>query len=407
MPELEKKLAELQAKLDAANKVGESIEELKAEIASLKKEIETKNATIDALDKSAQEQKSALDDIKESLEAKKSVSLMGRIAEACEELKNAITKANAEGKSKVTVEVKAEDPAAMGTGNVNPNLALGLQSDPAVHAAPLSPNAFIEALGVAQSTGNKLHWVEASRNNVVGYVAELAQNTNQSDYTFAEKTRKYGKLVTKVEISTEFADWFTVLKDWALNDAPRIVEAKFDSEIYNGTGADSTNEEQVYGIKTYATAWAALHNGDTHANLGDVIANAVQQIKKEGFVANVAFVTYAEELQLRSLKNANGDLLYNQYTGLLGQLRIFPTTRLADGELVVMDSSCYKPYAGGSYEFEAVRDADYDKWKVYFRKRVQGKFTTPGTKGMVYCASISTAIAALAASGSLAGGNTL
>lgn len=406
MTELEQKLADLQAKLDAASKAGESIEGLKAEIADLKKEIETKNAAIEALDNSAKEQKGALDALRASIETKQHKTINELIKAAVDEIKSKVEGAKAEGKMSVKVEIKASDPAAIGTGNVNPNVVLGVQTDPAVHAAPVSPNAFIDALGVAVSEGNKLQWVEATRNEVVGYVEELAQNTNLSDYAFAEKTRQYGKLATKIELSTEFADWFGILYDWCINEARRAVEAKFDSEIYNGAGDDVTYPHKVYGIKANATAWAA-QGYVAKANIADVIYNAIAQIRKEGFTANVAFLTYNEEFALRTVKDENGNYIYNQLTGYLGQVRIFTSTRLAEGELVVMDSSVYKPYAGNSYEIEGVRDADYDKWKFFFRKRCQGKFTAPGKKGMVYCSSVSTAIAALLAGGSENGGNTL
>lgn len=395
MTELEQKLADLQAKLDAASKAGESIEGLKAEIADLKKELESKNAQITALDASAKEQKGAMEALRASMEEKKPKTFFDAVKAAIEEVKSGVSKAVAEGKSRVNVEVKTDDPAAMGTGNVNPNIVLGVQTDPVVHAAPVMPNAAIAALGVASSEGNKLQWVEASRNEVVGYVEELASNTNLSDYSFAEKTRKYGKLVTKIELSTEFSDWFRVLYDWCINEARRAVENKFDYELFNGAGDDSTYPTKIYGMKGNATAFSAPY-AVKFANIADVIKAAAHQIASNGFNANVAFVTYAEYGKLRALKDETGRYLFDDVTRMLDNIRVFPTTHLSADEVIVLDSSVYKPYAGNSYEIEGVRDADTDKWKFYFRKRAQAKFTTPGKLGMVYVSDIDTAIAALA-----------
>lgn len=394
MNELGQKLADLQAKMDAANKVGVSVEELKSEIESLKKELETKNATIDALDASAKEQKTAMDNLASKLEEKKSVNIFEAIRAAVEQVKSDVLAAKEKGKSRVIVEVKT-DPAAIGTANVNPNIVLGVQTDPVVHAAPVQPNAAIAALGVAVSEGNKLQWVEASRNEVVGYVEELASASNNlSDYSFAEKTRKYGKLVTRIELSTEFGDWFRVLYDWCINEARRAVENKFDYELFNGAGDDSTYPTKIYGIKANATAFSAPYTVK-FANVADVIKAAAHQIAAEGFNADTAFVTYADYGKLRALKAEDGRYLFDDASRMLDNIRIFPTTHISAGELIVLDSSVFQPYAGNSYEIEGVRDADTDKWKFYFRKRAQAKFTTPGKKGMVYVSSVSTAIAAL------------
>ena len=392
MNELEQKLADLQAKMDAANKVGASVEELKSEIESLKKEIESKNAAIDALDASAKAQKTAMDNLSATLAEKKSITINEAIAAAVEQVKSDVLAAKENGKSRVEVKT---DPAAIGSGNVNPNIVLGVQTDPVVHAAPVMPNAAVAALGVAVSEGNKLQWVEASRNEVVGYVEELASaSSNLSDYSFAEKTRKYGKLVTRIELSTEFSDWFRVLYDWCINEARRAVENKFDYELFNGEGDDTTYPTKIYGIIDNATAFSAPYTVK-FANVADVIKAAAHQIAAEGFNADTAFVTYADYGKLRALKAEDGRYLFDDASRMLDNIRIFPTTHISAGELIVLDSSVYKPYAGNSYEIEGVRDADTDKWKFYFRKRAQAKFTTPGKKGMVYVSSVSTAIAAL------------
>jgi len=330
-----------------------------------------------------------------------------RLNEKAAEIKKAWESGSRTGVTIPLFEMKTA-AADMGTGNVSPNYFLGVAVDSTISAEPLPANSFIAAFGQRPCVGNTLGWVDATRNaaNTVGYVDELALNTNQSDYAFATKTREYGKIVTKIALSTEMSDWLSVVYDWCLNDAMTLVEAKFDNEIFNGAGDDSSHPNYVYGLKAAATAFSVLSAGQVEkANVADVIADARMQIAKGGFNANVAFVTWADYANLRTIKTTEGNYIYNEALGMLNGIRILPTTRLTTGELLVVDTSCVAVYGGGnSYELEIVRAPDYDKNNIYFRKRCQVLVKNGNKKGLIYVANVTTAIAALQkSSGSVTG----
>ena len=81
---------------------------------------------------------------------------------------------------------------------------------------------------------------------------------------------------------------------------------------------------------------------------------------------------------------------------MLSGVRLLPTSRLSTGEILVADTNCAEVYAGNSYELEFIRNGAYDAYDVYFRKAAQTKVPTANKKGLIYVASVSTAITALA-----------
>lgn len=387
------------AKAEAAAAKAEA-EAAKSELAKRETELKTAQTNIDNLDASVKEQAASIKELKEALKAAKSKDFKSAFRAALEEKKAEIKAAmdNKTQRFEMTLELK--DVYSIGTSQISPNNRLGVSDDPTIYAAAPVANAFIVAFGLRPRTGNKLGWIESTNQPVVDYVAELAQNTNKSDVSFSEKSRLFGKLCTMMQISTEFEDWFEQLYNYCTNEGVRMIENKLDEEIWKGVGADSgagTSPSKIYGLKSQATAFSALAAHEvTEANAADVIFDAVDQIAKEGFHANAAFVTWAIFRTIKSLKDSNGNYLYDQVTGLLSGIRLYPTSRLASGEIFVADTSVAEVYTGNSYELEFIRNGAYDAYDVYFRKAAQTKVPTPNKKGLIYVASVSTAITALA-----------
>ena len=205
-----------------------------------------------------------------------------------------------------------------------------------------------------------------------------------------------------MRISTEFTDWFEQLYNYCVNEGVRMINNKIDQEICSGAGADtnSTTQHKVYGLVSQATAFSALGTYQD-ATVADVIFDAALQIAKEGFNANVAFVTWALYAQLRGVKDANGNYIFDQARNLLGGIRIYPTGRLSSGEILVADTTCVEIYAGNSFELEFIRNGVYDAYDVYFRKAVQVKVSTTNKKGLIYVAAAATSQAAISTPGSL------
>jgi HK97 family phage major capsid protein len=174
-----------------------------------------------------------------------------------------------------------------------------------------------------------------------------------------------------------------------------FINDKVDSEVWNGAGNDTNAKKKIYGLKNQATAFEKVGTY-ANANVGDVILDAVAQAKKNGFVANVAIVSFATEAELKGIKDANGNYIYNQLTGMFGPVRILPSASIGEAEILVADSRCAKVLRRPSIEVEITRDADLDGWKVNVRKSAQTKVKTAHKKGLIYVADKAAAITAIA-----------
>ena len=239
------------------------------------------------------------------------------------------------------------------------------------------------------------NWLEGTFTDQTGYVDELAEMADENA-AVEEKTRQIAKAGSHLLISSEVTDFFTALYDWARNIGQRKLNEFADAEIFGGLGADtnSTTKKKIYGLKSQATAFSALGEYAS-PTLADVLLDATAQIKKEGFNANIAFVSFADEASFRGLKNSNGNYLYNEATGMLGQLRIIPSVRVTADTCLVVDSSCVRLKQRPVFELEIVRNAKKDGWDVYLRKGIQTLVKGPDQKGLIWIASLASAITAI------------
>lgn len=395
------------AKAEAAAAKAEA-EAVKGKLAEKEAELKTAQTNIDNLDASVKEQAVTIKELKEAQKALQSQDFKTAFRAALVEKKADIEKALSAKAQKFDLLVELKNVGPVGTTSIVPNNRLGVAEDPTIYAAVPVANAFIAAFGIRPRTANKLGWIESTSQAVVDYVAELAQNTSLSDVAFSEKTRAFGKLATKMQLSTELEDWFEQLYNYCVNEGIRMIDNKLDAEIAKGAGDDSNYPNKIYGVFPNATAFSALAVGAVQdANYADVLIDAANQIAKEGFNANVALVTWKTYAALKALKDSNGNYIFDQAKSLLGGLRVLPTTRLSDdagtgsneSEALVADSSCVEIYAGNSFELEFIRNGAYDAYDVYFRKAAQVKIATPNKKGVIKIAALDTAVAALLADG--------
>ena len=392
----------------------ERIEKAAAEkaTAQLEAELKAKQETIDAqaksienLDKTAKDQQKAIEELRVELKDKSTMDFKAAFRVELEKARPTMEKAFGEQKANFSIDVELKTVYDIGTGEhtLTSNTFLGVGVDPNIAAAPIVPNAFIAAFGIRPRTANKLGWIEATAQNGADYVSELASvASNKSDVAFAEKTRGFAKIAHTMRISTEFEDWFEQLYNYCVNEGVRMIWNKIDDLICNGAGS-SSYPLQIWGLdgSDQHTAFSALGTYQD-ATVADVIFDAAMQIAKEGYNANVAFVTWALYAQLKGLKDANGNYIFDQARSLLGGIRVYPTTRLSAGEIYVVDSSCVEVYAGNSFELEFIRNGLYDAYDVYFRKAVQVKVTTPAKKGVIYVAAAATSQAAISTPGAVA-----
>ena len=369
----------------------------KAEAAALKAEVEQKGAdleaaktSIDNLDASVKEQAKTIEMLRVEL-SERPTTFRKEFRKAFDAVKDDIVKLVNEKKDKfeITLELKSVTPVT--ASGITGSDYVSVQADPTVHGAPHS-NVFIMAFGIrppsVKAKGDTVGGITGTKNNATSGTSKLE--------SFAEKTRAYGKIATFMAISTEVEDWLQQIYNYCVNEGVRLIEDKLDAEIAGGAGSDATYPYKIYGIKGAATAFSALAAGAvTAANVADVILDAADQVAKNGFTPNVAFLTWADYRKLRNLKDSTGNYLFDQVNGILGGLRVYPTAHLSAGEVIVADSTCVEIYAGNSYELEFDRNAAYDGYNVYFRKAAQVKIPAAKAKGVIYVASVTTAIAAL------------
>jgi HK97 family phage major capsid protein len=123
--------------------------------------------------------------------------------------------------------------------------------------------------------------------------------------------------------------------------------------------------------------------------------DAVAQAKKNGYAANVAIVSFETEAELKGIKDKNGNYIYNQITGMFGQVRVLPSAAIGKDEMLIADSRCARVLRRPSIEVEITRDADLDGWKVNLRKSAQTKVKTAHKKGLIYVADKGAAVTAI------------
>lgn len=379
---LETAQAEAKAAKDAANAMG-------AELKAAQETAAKQSEEINNLDASIKAQQAVIETMQKNLQEKKQATFAEALKAALVENKDKIEKMFEEkrGGSSVRMEVKL---GATGVG-----VAYGTAVDPVVGSAPHTTRAFLTAFAEEIVNGDKAAWLDGSYTNNANYVDELAAATD-SAATANEVIRQFGKIASRLLLSSELNDWMGEVYNWAQGEAVEFIDDKVDNEVWNGAGADTSaaTKKKIYGLKGQATAFAKVGTY-ANANIGDLILDAVAQAKKNGFAANVAIVSFATEAELKGVKNAQGDYLYNQLTGMFGPVRILPSTAVADAEILVADNRCAKVLRRPSVEVEITRDADLDGWKVNVRKSAQTKVKSGHKGGLIYIANKATALSSI------------
>ena len=382
----------------------EATEKVAAELKAQIKEIQAKQETIDAqeksienLDKTIKDQQEAIKALQDKFQERVKATLFGAFKAAVEERKSDIEgliKANS-GSLKLEFDFDETKAADITVADDITRIAWGTAMDATIAGARAPQNAFWETLTKENVNGLFFNWLEGTYTDATAYVDELAAMSD-SEAKAEEKTRKMAKFGAHLLLSSEVTDFFTALYDWARNMGKRKLDEFADTEIFAGTGADTnaTTQKKVYGLKSQATAFAAL-GSYASPTIADVLLDATAQAKKEGYNANIAYVSFADEASFRGLKDTQGHYLYNEATGMLGALRIVASRQLTAGQVLVADTSVIKVKQRPTYELEIVRNAKQDGWDVYLRKSIQTQVKTPDKKGLIWIASLATAISAI------------
>lgn len=379
--------AEAKAAKDAANAAQKALETAQAELKEAQETAKKQSQDIDNLDASIKAQQAVIETMKKSMKENKEMTFGEAVKAALEENKERIEKMFAEKSAGASIRMDVK----LGTAGVTAT-AYGTQVDPVVGSAPHVARAFLAAFGEEVVASDKASWLDGTFTNAADYVDELAA-AKDSDATATEVTRQFGKIATRLLLSSELRDYMTEIASWAQGEAVEFINDKVDEEVWKGAGS-STAQRKIYGLKGQATAFAKV---GTYANahVGDVILDAVAQAKKNGYIANVAIVSFATEAELKGIKDANGNYIYNQLTGMYGPVRILPSAVIGESEILVADSRCARVLRRPAIELEITRDADLDGWKVNIRKAVQTKVKEAHKKGLIYVADKDTAVQAI------------
>ena len=353
-------------------------------------ELKTAQENINNLDASVKSQQATIEALQAQLKKEKVQTFGEAVKAALEENKDRIEKMFAEksGGASVRMEVKM---TAAGVGAS----AYGTAVDPQVGSAPHVARAFLAAFAEEIVNADKAAWLDGEFTSAADYVDELTAAAD-SDATANEVIRQFGKIATRLLLSSELNDWMNEISNWAQGEAVEFINDKIDSEVWNGAGADTSaaTKKKIYGLKSQATAFNGVATY-AEANVGDVILDAVAQAKKNGYVANVAIVSFGTEAELKSIKDKNGNYIYNQLTGAFGPVRVLPSAAIGANEILVADSRCARVLRRPSVEIEITRDADLDGWKVNVRKAAQTKVKSAHKKGLIYVADKAAAITAI------------
>lgn len=372
----EKYAADIKAAQDAVNAMKTTVEEQKT--------------SIDNLDQTINDQQNTIKALEDKMKAKAAATFFGALRLAMEGKRDDIKALLAKNDGSLKLEFKVDTQ----TSDIA-NIAYNVPVDTSINAARAMPNVFYETLAKDTVSAMQFNWLEGQYTDATGYVDEL-QVPGDSKAAVTERTRKFGKIAAHLLVSAEVADFFEEVYNWARNTAQAKILQFADGEILNGVGADGgANTKKVYGLKTSATAFTATGAKYKSATIADVILDAQMQAASHGFNLTQVYVSYADFANIRGLKNANGNYLYNEVTGLLGGLRILPTTRLTADQMLFIDSTVVRLKERPVWELEIVRNAAKDGWDVYVRKALQTLVKGNDTNGVIWVASVATAIAAI------------
>ena len=375
----------------AAAEVAEKAKELKA----AQEKIEAQEKSIGNLDESMKALQSKYDELSEQMKEKAKATFFGAIKAAIEERKADIEemlKKNS-GSLKLSFEHKTDYDVTV-AGDIT-RIAWGAALDANIAGGRAPVNAFYDTLPRDQVNGLFANWLEGTFTDQTGYVDELSQMADENTAA-EEKTRKMAKGGSHILISSEVTDFFAALYEWARGKAQEKLAAWADAEIFGGAGADTndTTKKKVYGLKNQATAFSAL-GSYANANAGDVIWDAICQAKKEGYNVTHCFVAWADYAAILGLKDGNGRNLYDPATGTIKGARIVPSSAMTADTMLLADISVCRVKERPVYELEIVRNSKLDGWDVYVRKGLQLVVKAPDKKGVIWVASIETAIAAI------------
>lgn len=424
MNEIETKAKEIQDGLDLAKKAEKEVTEVKSEVATIKEDVNSVKEGVTELKGDVDKMQTSIEQIANDVkkigmtkEEKKSFREKMKEILFSDEFKGQLKEVYEKKRQGTgTFEVKT-DPTTVVTSGLTGGVTRTMPGE--IFTQGYEPNKFLAAMNVVTVPQNKdkAMWFDGAYYDNVGYVGELTAVTTGDGATLEEKYRDLAKVGAFLAYSSEVADDMDYFLNWATNEGVETILGKIDDLIYSGAGADVTKPKEIYGIKAkgstaFSAATAGLALSITSANLADLIRAAQTQIRIQTngkYSGNLVYLHPANVAKLYMLKNTQADYINILPNGsmMVYGIPIAESTRIAVGEMLLVDTRTLKLYQKGSLELETERIASTDSFKLHMRWRGQVVVPTNAILGNIYVSNITTAIAAIDAATTTAAPTTL
>ena len=396
MEELEKKAQEIENSIKKAN---DAAAEVKNELQETKKAMEDNNADIEKkfnnIDESFKELKKAMEQKEEKKEMTAEMAFKQIIESA--EFKNGLAELKAGKSARFVTEVKTATSAV--TGDVNRT-----QQNYTVYGPSFAGLAFINRLPryTIGADKNRIVFCNASFADNTDYVGEGAAVASANTGAVVEKYREMAKIGSKLEFTAEMMSDANYFLNWLRNQSVLAINAKVDSLVWSGDGADGANAKHIYGIKGAATAFSAsaagaatrYANADIYHLLGACKAQ-VEIATNGAYTPNVAYVHPALFAEMINLRDANGNQINVETVKQKLGLEVVSTSKLGENEVLVCDSNVIQLHEKLGFELEIERIASTDSYAMHLRWRGNVVIPDEAKKAVIYVANANTAIDAI------------
>ncbi len=401
--EMEEELKKLQAELAEAKEARKIADNALAEagkVKDLEEKTEGYKADIENLDASIKQMSAQIEKLSKSTEGKSFEKVLAETFNS-DEFKNGL-KDVVEGKrASFTHEVKLDTSAVTGTVNLTmPNTQIEADAQRKLVLLGSVPS------NIVPQDKAVIMWPEGTFTDNTDYVAENNAPGTASSAVLEEKTRKIAKIGAKLPFTRETSTDMSYFLNWAKNEAILAIRNKVDTELLSGSGADTnaTTQKKIYGLIGNSTAFDATTAGVNGAIAGAQIFDLLNAIDSQislgtndAYQANLILMHPSDFAKYRSLKDANGALLFQNNGGVYSYMgkTVKQTAKLSAGQMIVLDTAALQMYEKLGFEVEVERVASTDSYVMYLRWR--GQFVVPSNKkkAVIYVANIGTAIAAI------------
>jgi len=405
--EMEEDLKKLQAELAEAKEARKIADNALAEagkVKDLEEKTEGYKADIENLDASIKQMSAQIEKLSKSTEGKSFEKVLAETFNS-DEFKNGL-KDVVEGK-RVSYKIEVKDYTGLDSGDVSGTVNLTMPNTQ-VEADAQKKLVLLGSVPTYTVPQDKaiIMWPEGTFTDKTDYVAEGTVSTHDSKAILEEKTRLIAKVAAFLPFTRESSTDMSYFLNWAKNEAILAIRNKVDTEMISGAGADGGDHtKKVYGLITSgSTAFDATTAGVNGAIAGAQIFDLLNAIDSQislgtndAYQANLILMHPSDFAKYRSLKDANGALLFQNNGGVYSYMgkTVKQTAKLAAGRMIVMDTAALQMYEKLGFEVEIERVASTDSYVMYLRWR--GQFVVPANKkkAVIYVADIGNAIAAI------------